>query len=63
MTLLARAKGKTLLPAATRPVHTARRAGQRTKTANSTFQQDLIRHGHGARYGTRVQSIRYTCSR
>ena len=53
-TLLARAKGiLSVLPAVTRPVHTARRAGQHTiymKTVNSAFQHDLIRHGHGMRY-------------
>ena len=53
-TLLARAKGiLSVLPAAMRPVHIARRAGQRTiymKTVNSAFQHDLIRHGHGMRY-------------
>ena len=56
-----------VLPAITSLVHmhTACRVGQRTiymKTANSAFQHDLIRHGHGTRYartvGTRVQSIR-----
>ena len=48
-TPLARAKGMqdilSVLPAAKRPVYTARRAGQRTiymKTAISVFQQDLI---------------------
>ena len=40
MTPLSSTKGKTLLLAATRPVHTACRAGQHKKTANSTFHQD-----------------------
>ena len=55
-TPIARAKGKTFfrcyLHAVMHPVRTARRAGQRTiymKTANSAFQQDFIRNGHGAR--------------
>ena len=57
-TLLARAKGKAFIRCCLRPVHTARRASQRTiymKTANSTFQHDLIRHGQ--QYTVRVRVI------
>ena len=42
-----------VLPAVTRPIHTASRAGQCMIcmiTANSAFQHNLIRHGHGIRY-------------
>ena len=58
MTPLARAKGKTffnsVLSAVTRPVHTARRAGQRTKNREQRFP--TRRHGHGIQYAIELTS-------
>ena len=60
MTPLSSAKGKTLFPAVTRTVHTARRAGQHTKTVNSTFHQDssAIATVHGTVRATSRYAIR-----